>query len=134
VEIDAGDTYAYDRLGRTDQPVREEEAARRIFSLLPADQTQELHDLWREFEAKISPEAKFANAVDRLMPLLHNYHSQGKSWLAHGVNQQQVIERMGCVEDSSEQLWEFARSLIEASVAKGYLLPSSAQAEALVEG
>src|SRR5204863_6389117 len=80
VEIDAGDTFAYDAQGYTDKNEREERAAARIFGLLPKDQCDELLALWHEFEAIDTPEARFANALDRLEPLLGNYATGGGSW------------------------------------------------------
>ncbi len=93
VEIDAGDTYCYDTGGNDSKAEREMAAAHRIFGLLPNDQRDEMHQLWEEFEARQTPEARFAAALDRLMPILHNYYTQGRSWLEHGVTQTQVIDR-----------------------------------------
>ena len=121
VEIDAGDTFCYDEERVADQAERELQAARRIFGLLPADQADELHELWREFETRDTPEARFAAALDRLMPLLHNYHTGGKSWKEHGITQEQVLARNACIRDASEQLWQFAKGIIEDAVAQGYL-------------
>ena len=85
VEIDSGDTYVYDAAGNDTKAEREQEAARRIFGLLPGDQQLEITQLWQEFEARETPEAQFAAALDRLMPLLHNYHTEGRSWREHGI-------------------------------------------------
>lgn len=123
VEIDAGDTFAYDPAGARDQAERERRAAERLFKLLPSDQAGELRGLWDEFEAQVTPEAKFARAVDHLMPLLHNYYTQGKSWQEHGVNSAQVLSYNADIEDGSARLWELAQSLITDAVAKGYLAP-----------
>ncbi len=121
VEIDAGDTFCYDREGNADKREREEAAADRIFGLLPDDQAEELRSLWDEFERGETPEAKFANAIDRLMPLMHNYHSQGRTWLEHDVVREQVIERNSPIGKGSGALWEFARELIDDAVEKNYL-------------
>lgn len=121
VEIDAGDTFCYDDAGNADKAQREQAAARRIFSLLPPDQGAELRGLWEEFEARATPEARFAAALDRLMPLLHNYHSRGKTWQEHDVAAAQVLERNRPIEDGSPGLWAFARSLIEDAVRRGFL-------------
>ncbi len=121
VEIDAGDTYAYDEGARADQPAREAAAAARIFSLLPAEQAQEFQRLWQEFDGRATPEARFAHAVDRILPLLHNFHTQGVAWQAHGVNADQVRARMRCIADSSAALSRLADAIIEAAVASGYL-------------
>ena len=80
IEIDAGDTYCYDDQGRKDQARREKKAADRIFNLLPADQATTLRELWDEFEERKTPESRFANALDRLQPFLHNYFTEGQTW------------------------------------------------------
>jgi putative hydrolase of HD superfamily len=123
VEIDAGDTYCYDDIGNDDKAERERKAADRIFTILPLDQANELRELWEEFEVRESPDARYAAAVDRIMPLLHNYHTQGKSWQEHGVTSDQVIARNIHVREASEVLWRFAQSIIEESVRRGFLKP-----------
>lgn len=122
VEIDAGDTYCYDLQGAMDKTAREKEAAERLFGFLPQDQRQWIHTLWEEFEAGQTPEAKFANAIDRFMPLLHNYFTQGKSWLEHGITEDQVQDRMAKTKDGSITLWEYSQKIIKAAVDRGYLL------------
>ena len=124
IEIDAGDTYCYDEQGALDKEEREGRAAERIFGLLPADQGAGIHALWAEFEAGATPEARFANAVDRLMPLLHNYYSQGRSWQDHGIRSDQVLERNARVGEASETLGALVQSIVEDAVAKGYLAPA----------
>ena len=121
VEIDSGDTYIYDTAGNDTKAAREQEAARRIFGLLPDDQSAELQELWQEFEARETPEAKFAAALDRLMPLLHNYHTQGRSWREHGITKEQVLRLNRHIADGSQSLWEYAEALINDAAAKGYL-------------
>ena len=121
VEIDAGDTFCYDEVGALDQAEREGRAADRLFGLLPDDQGAELRQTWEEFETGTSPEAKFARGIDRLMPLLHNYYTQGRAWQEHGVSSGQVISRNAHIGEGSQALWQFAEALIEDSVAKGYL-------------
>ena len=123
VEIDAGDTYFYDAAGTLDKSEREHSAADRIFGILPADQGEELRELWEEFEAARTPDARFALALDRFMPQLHNYHTHGRSWTEHGITADRVLERNACMADGSEKLWECAKSLLDDAVAKG-LLPS----------
>ena len=123
VEIDAGDTFAYDAEGRVDQLAREERAAQRLFGLLPVDQARDLLALWVEFDKRETVEARFANSIDRLLPLLHNYATQGGSWQTHGVSRAQVLERVGCIEQGAPHLWHYVRSLIDDSVDKGYLSP-----------
>ena len=125
VEIDAGDTYIYDERASLDKAAREEAAADLLFGLLPADQAAELRALWNEFEQRQTPEARFAAALDRLMPLLHNYHTQGKSWQAHGVTADRVVARVRHIEEGSQALWDFAQGVIDAAVAHGYLAPAA---------
>jgi len=121
VEIDAGDTYCYDEIGRQDQKTREIKAADRIFSLLPADQADRFRSLWDEYEARKTPESRFANAIDRLQPLLHNYFTRGHTWQKHGIRKRQVIARMKPVDDGSHFLWDYVSSLIDDAVARGFL-------------
>ncbi len=121
VEIDAGDTYCYgDQSGKSD---REEAAAQRLFGLLPHDQAEEMAALWREFEARETMEARYAAALDRLMPMLLNYHTEGQSWREHGVSKDQVIARNQHIAEAAPELWTFARNMIEDAVRRGYLLP-----------
>jgi len=121
VEIDAGDTYIYDEVGALDQEEREKKAAEHIFGLLPAEQARDLREAWDEFEARQTADAKFAKALDRLMPLLHNYELEGKSWQTHGIKSHQVLAINAPIRDGSETLAELALALIEDAVAKGYL-------------
>jgi len=121
VEIDAGDTFCYDVLGNAGKAEREQLAACRIFGLLPKDQETEMHELWLEFEARISPEAKFAASLDRLMPILHNYHTQGRSWLENGVTSTQVLDHNRHIGDGSGTLWQYVEHLVADAVNKGYL-------------
>ena len=121
VEIDSGDTYIYDVAGNESKAAREQEAAKRIFGLLPSDQQEEMHRLWEEFEARATPEARFAAALDRLMPMLHNYHTQGRSWQEHGVTDAQVIAHNGHMTEGAAALWEYAEAMIKDAVGKGYL-------------
>ena len=121
VEIDAGDTFIYGGAGSADQPAREAAAAERIFGLLPGDQAAELLALWREFEAAQTPAARFAKAVDRLMPLLHNCRAQGRTWREHGVTEPRVTAVNSKIAEGSGALWSFAQELIEDACRKGYL-------------
>ena len=123
VEIDAGDTYLYDEEAAQDKAEREQQAADRIFGLLPRDQAGEFRRLWEEFEARHTPEAKFAAALDRFQPLLHNYHTEGVSWKHHGVTSDKVMARVAHMQEGAPLLWEYAQNLIQRSVAKGYLAP-----------
>ncbi len=121
IEIDAGDTYLYDEQAAQDKAEREQRAADRLFAMLPDEQTREFRALWDEFEEKETPEAKFATSLDRMQPLLHNYHTQGKSWQQHGVTSDRVVQRCSEIEIGSPALWEYAQNLIHQSVEKGYL-------------
>lgn len=121
VEIDAGDTFLYDEKLAVSKLKRENEAADRIFCLLPDSQGDIFKELWLEFEAGITPEAKFAKSLDRLMPLLHNYYSGGKTWIEYGITKKQVLEKNEKFCEASIELWEFAKSIIDKSVEKGYL-------------
>lgn len=123
VEIDAGDTYCYDPQAGLDKAAREAAAAARLFGLLPEDQGRHFMALWQEFEARQSPEARFAAALDRIQPLVHNFMTQGRQWRAHGVRSDQVRARMRPVREGAPRLWRFAQSLIDQSVVRGYLAP-----------
>ena len=121
IEIDAGDTYCYDDQGRKDQAQREKKAADRIFNLLPADQATTLRELWDEFEERITPESRFANALDRLQPFLHNYFTEGQIWQENNIKSAQVKSRMRPVDDGAPILWNYVSSLIDDGVKKGFL-------------
>lgn len=122
VEIDAGDTFCYDAHDRVAKTERERQAAYRIFNLLPEEQAREYIELWEEFETMKTSEAKFAASVDRLQPLLLNFYSEGHAWREHGVRRGQVIERNHHIQKGSPELWRFAKTLIDESVARGYLM------------
>ncbi|MBT7164095.1 MAG: HD domain-containing protein [Victivallales bacterium] len=125
VEIDAGDAYFYDEAANAAKPELERAAAERIFGLLPADQATDLRAAWEEFEVCETPEARFAKSMDRLMPLLHNHYTQGRSWLEHGVSREQVVTRfLGDMEHASPAFYQLAVSLIDDAVAKGWLARS----------
>lgn len=121
VEIDAGDTFAYDTKHMADQHEREARAATRIFGLLPADQAAEFRALWDEFEARQTPEARFAAACDRFHPMLLNCRTNGHAWQKHGVTQDRVLARNAHVAEGSKAIWEYAVKMIDAAVAKGDL-------------
>ncbi len=128
VEIDAGDTFAYDDAGAMDKAERETAAADRVFGLLPADQAAEFRTIWEEFEARRTPEAKYAAALDRFQPMLHNYVTQGKAWQEHGITADQVIARNQHMVEGSPALWDYAREFVADAVAKGYLRQQTASA------
>ena len=121
VEIDAGDTFAYDDVGQADKEERERAAAKRIFGLLPADQRASMLALWEEFEARQTPEARYAAALDRLHPVLLNYHTDGSAWRRHGVRRHRVVAVNRHMEEGAPELWEYARRLIDSAVAEGKL-------------
>lgn len=121
IEIDAGDTYCYDESGVMNQFSRESAAAERLFGLLPEDQMEEFRELWAEFEERSTAEAKFAATIDRLMPLLHNFHTEGRSWREHGIRVNQVSSRNEVMKEGARPLWEFAMSLIDDAVDREYL-------------
>lgn len=107
VEIDAGDTYAYDESGKKSQRERELRAADRIFGLLPDDQAKAMRALWDEFEARKTPEARFARTMDNMQPMMLNDASHGKSWDEHGVHLSQVLERNSRSAEGSRILWQY---------------------------
>jgi putative hydrolase of HD superfamily len=123
VEIDAGDTFAYDNHRMADQHARESRAAERIFGLLPEDQARQFRELWDEFEAKETPEARFATAVDRFQPVLLNVLTQGSAWRRHGVTHDRVIARNRHIAEGSSALWDFAEALLNEAVRDGRLPP-----------
>lgn len=122
VEIDAGDTYAYDMEGRKTQKEREELAAERIFGLLPDDQRDELRTLFDEFEAGESAEAQFAKAMDNFQPLLLNNSNDGADWREHKVTKSQVIERQCTAANGSQEIWDYIEKLIYLNVEKGNII------------
>jgi len=121
VEIDAGDTYFYDSTAALDKVERERAAADRIFGMLPDDQAGDLREVWEEFEAGRTAEARFALALDRFIPQLHNYHTHGRSWSEHGITVDRVLERNASMADGSKKLWEWTRGLLDDAVSKGFI-------------
>ena len=107
VEIDAGDTYAYDSEGKKTQRAREEKAAKRIFGLLPEEQGEKLLALWEEFEAYEAPEAKFAHTMDSIQPMMLSDATDGKAWVEHGVHLSQILERNKKTAEGSNELLEY---------------------------
>ena len=121
VEIDAGDTYAYDDKGLESQKQREEKAADRIFGLLPEDQRKELRSLFEEFEAYETPEAKFARAMDNFQPLLLNDANEGGDWRAHNVCRSKIMTRHSKTSLGSREIGAYSKELIDENVRKGNL-------------
>ncbi len=126
VEIDAGDTFCYDVQGNLGKAEREAEAALRLFGLLPVELGEELRSLWEEFEARETVTAKFAAALDRIQPILHNQQTQGGTWRIHGVTRDKVMQRVQPVETGAPELWSFVQQLIDDCVAAGYLKEAAA--------
>ena len=122
VEIDAGDTYAYDTKGLETQKERESQASERIFSLLPDDQKQELQALFEEFERFETPESKFAHAMDNFQPLLLNHTNGGRDWREHGVSKTKVVGRQQTTQLVSYDIWSYTAALIDQHVEAGNIL------------
>ena len=126
VEIDAGDTYAYDEEAKLTQKEREEAAKERIFAILPEDQQEELKSLFEEFEACETAESRFARAMDNVQPMLLNNSNCGKDWADQGVSEAQVRARQDRTRLGSEKLYnEFTDPVIKKHVEKGNLIPGS---------
>lgn len=121
VEIDAGDTFIYDTQKNHDNTDEERIAANRIFGLLPKEQANELIEIWEEFEAGITKEAKFARAMDRLEPLLQNTSNNGGTWKEFNVSYDKVYNKKKIINEGSTTLWDFAEKLINESVENGIL-------------
>lgn len=120
VEIDAGDTYAYDIEAKRTQREREEACAERIFGMLPKDQKEKLRGLWEEFEARETPEAKFARAMDNIQPMMLNAATDGKAWEEHEVHISQILKRNKITPEGSGALWDYAlQHFIRPNVEKG---------------
>lgn len=123
VEIDAGDTYAYDVEGLKSQEEREKKAAERIFGLLPEDQRERMHALFREFEEGESPEARFAKALDNVQPVMQNDASSGKDWREKGIRLSQAIERQKRTARGSQILWdEVSKPMIQRNIDAGNIV------------
>lgn len=119
VEIDAGDTYAYDSAGLATQKAREDAAKERIFSILPEDQKQELTAIFDEFEENMTPEARFAHAMDNLQPLTLNNSNDGGDWREHNVSKEQVYGRQKKTKLGSEKLYELTDEILKEHIKKG---------------
>ena len=122
VEIDAGDTYAYDSEGAKSKREREVKAADRIFGILPADQGMYFREFWEEFEAYETPDAKYAHLLDNFQPLLLNDASGGRSWNEHGVHKSQIYKRNEKVQETSEEIWNTIQEVVESHIAKGNII------------
>lgn len=122
VEIDAGDTFAFDVGAHHDKAARETAAADRLFAILPVDLETELRSLWDEFESGVTPSAKYANALDRFSGLLQNWGGEdGGTWRKHAVTRQAVLRRMEPIREGAPALWPFIADVVEAATAAGYI-------------
>lgn len=123
VEVYAGDTFAYDSKGNEDKLDREIEAANRLFGMLDPVQGAEIRALWDEFEAKETPESKYANAMDRIQPLMLNYLTNGHTWKLGDVHAPQILKRMDIIRTATPELWPIVEGIIADSIEKGILKP-----------
>lgn len=121
VEIDAGDTYAYDTEGLSTQKEREDKAKERIYLLLPKDQKEEMIALFDEFEECKTPEARFAKAMDNLQPLMLNDSNGGKDWILHQVKSSQVYKRQEKTKLGSEKIFDVVDELIQKNIIEGHI-------------
>ena len=121
IEVDAGDTFAFDTAGYLDKSDRERAAADRLFGLLSREQRDELRALWEEFEAEATPDARFAVAMDRFQPLLLNFYGGGGSWAEHGISRAQVLRRMAPIEHGAPALWPFVLRVVDRACAAGWI-------------
>jgi putative hydrolase of HD superfamily len=121
VEVDAGDVFVYDQAAELQKSAREQQAAERIFNLLPPDQATVLRQLWDEFEERQTVEARFACALDRFQPILLNYAGRGEMWRQYGITASRVLERNRSMETGSRKLWEYTQTILKDAVEQGYL-------------
>ena len=122
VEIDAGDTYAFDEVGKMTQSSREREAADRIFGMLPDDQGQRFRLLWEEFEAYETPEARFAHMLDNCQPMFLNDATNGRSWEEHHVKKSQIYSRNSKTGEGSEIIWKYMQGIVEKHISLGHII------------
>lgn len=123
VEVYAGDTFAYDSKGYEDKDEREKMAADKLFGMLESEQAAFFRALWDEFEEKATPESRYANAVDRLQPLILNYLTDGHTWKLGDVHAPQILKRMDIIRTATPELWHIVEGIIETSIEKGILKP-----------
>jgi len=123
VEIEAGDTFVYDKQEVAKQVNTENDAAALIFNRLPDEQGKILRNLWDEFETRETPEAKFAKSIDRFLPLYSNIINRGYSWLPYKVTQTHVREINSIIKDGETGLWELVEDMLDEAVQEGYLNP-----------
>ncbi|MEI8633360.1 HD domain-containing protein [Vibrio sp. PP-XX7] len=123
VEVDAGDTFIYDVQAAEQQEKLELQAAERLFGLLPEDQGQQFLELWKEFEGGDTLEARFAKALDRLIPVMLNYYNEGQSWKEHGIHKHQVLSMNERIGQGSSSLWDYALGMIDQAAHNDWLKP-----------
>ena len=123
VEIDAGDVSVYEPAGRKEQAEKEQLAAERIFGLLPEEQGREFLNIWNEFEKGMTPEAKFARALDGFVPIYHNYKTRGVQWRRMNVTRENVLAKNRKIEQASKRLWAYIVTITDDAVEKGWLKP-----------
>lgn len=123
VEIDAGDTFAYDVQGNTDKAEREKEAADKLFSKLPPDQGEMIRSLWEEFDAMETPDAKYAACMDRLQPFLHNTLTDGHTWNEGKVARASVEKRMAMIKEFMPEVYKWVSANLDNAIEKGWLAP-----------
>lgn len=119
VEIDAGDTFAFDRAANRDKEERERQAAERLFGLLPPDQAEWARGLWDEFEAMETLESRFANAMDRLGALLLNVRNGGGTWKEHAISRARILERMEPIREGAPGLWPWVLQAVDEAMGPG---------------
>lgn len=123
IEVYAGDTFAYDAKGNEDKLQREIESANKLFGILDPVQGAEIRALWDEFEAKETPESKYANAIDRIQPLINNYMTNGHTWKEGDVHAPQIYKRMDIIRTTTPALWPIVEGIITTSIEIGILKP-----------
>ncbi len=121
VEVDVGDTFHYDKHNHADLSERENAAAERIFAILPREQGEVYLALWREFEARITPEARFAAAIDRAIAFLMNIKNKGGTWHSHNLTAEQILERNSHIAAGSETLWRWVTETVKRGLELGYI-------------
>ncbi len=121
IEIEAGDTFCFDVEGNRDKEEREQRAADQLFGLLPADQGAEFRTIWDEFETGETPEARFANSLDRFQVLLQNFNTRGGTWRIHDIEKARVIQRMLPIKEGAPALWPLVERYLDEACIKGFL-------------
>jgi len=130
VEIDAGDTFIHDEAGNASKAEREQAAAERLYGMLPPDQAAEFRALWQEYEERKTPTARYADALDRLQPIMNNFATGGGTWKPHGVTADKVMKLVKRIKEGAPALGDYAESLVKEAVSCGYLLPGPDSPEA----